>query len=51
MEFHTEFLSMDASTTTKKDSFDVFAKDIPITEQEIVLQKKKVSITAECHKT
>lgn len=31
-------------------SFDIFAKDIPITEQEIVLQKKKVLITSECHK-
>lgn len=46
MKLHNEFLSMDASTTTKKkDSFDVLAKDIPITEQEIVLQKEKVSIT------
>lgn len=50
MKLHTEFLSMDASTTTKKDSFDVFAKDITITEQEIVLQKEKVLITTVCHK-
>lgn len=52
MKVHTEYLSIAASTTTKKkkDSFDIFAKDIPITEQEVVLQKKKVLITTECHK-
>lgn len=50
VKLHTEFLTMDGSETKETASFDVFAKDIPITEQEIVLQMKNVLITTGWHK-
>lgn len=37
--------SLDDCKTKEKSLFDVFAKDIPITKQEIVLQKTNVVIT------
>lgn len=46
----TEFLSMDGCKTKQKALFNIFAKDIPITKQEIVLQKRNVMITTGFHK-
>lgn len=37
--------SLDDCKTKERSLFDVFAKDIPITKQEIVLQKTNVVIT------
>lgn len=46
----TEVISMDGCKTKEKALFNIFAKDIPITKQEIVLQKRNVMITTGFHK-